>query len=83
VQEREKDLLNTSYFHTVFTLPDKLNGLALEQPRLLYALLFKTAWQVVKDFAANPKFMGAHNGMIILYQKVCLSRKKGFPQLTS
>jgi hypothetical protein len=64
VQEREKDLLNTSYFHTVFTLPDKLNGLALEQLGLLYALLFKTAWQVVKDFAANPKSMGAHNGMI-------------------
>ena len=64
MQEREKDLLNTSYFHTVFTLPDTLNGLALEQPGLLYALLFKTAWQVVKDFAANPKLMGAHNGMI-------------------
>ena len=64
VQEREKDLLNTSYCHTVFTLPDKLNGLALEQPRLLYALLFKTTWQVVKGFAANPKLMGAHNGMI-------------------
>ena len=64
VQEREKDLLNTSYFHTVFTLPDTLNQLALEEPRILYGLLFKVAWQVVKDFADNPKFMGAHNGMI-------------------
>jgi len=64
VQEREKDLLNTSYFHTVFTLPDTLNQVALQEPRLLYGLLFKTAWQVVKDFANNPKFMGAQNGMI-------------------
>lgn len=64
VREREKDLLNTSYFHSVFTLPDKLNDLALEQPGVVYRLLFKTAWQVVKDFAANPKFMGAQNGMI-------------------
>jgi hypothetical protein len=64
MQEREKDLLNTSYFHTVFTLPDTLNQLALEEPRILYGLLFKVAWQVVKDFAANPKFMGAQSGMI-------------------
>ncbi len=64
IQEREKDLLNTSYFHTVFTLPDKLHPLAIEKPRLLYSLLFKVAWQVVKGFAVNPKFMGAQSGMI-------------------
>jgi hypothetical protein len=64
MQEREKDLLNTSYFHTVFTLPDTLNQIALQEPRLLYGLLFKVAWQVVKDFANNPKFMGAQSGMI-------------------
>lgn len=64
IEDREKDLLNTSYFHTVFTLPASLNPLAQQQPKLLYDLLFSVAWQVIGDFAANPKFLGAESGMI-------------------
>jgi hypothetical protein len=52
------------YFHVVFTLPHHLNGLCMQRPRLLYGLLFKTAWQVMKGFADNPKFLGAKSGMI-------------------
>ena len=29
---RQPDLLDTSYFHVVFTVPHELNGLALENP---------------------------------------------------
>lgn len=64
VLSREKDLLNTGYFHTVFTLPASLNELAQKQPKLVYDLLFRVAWQVIEDFAANPKFLGAKSGMI-------------------
>ncbi|WP_339716677.1 IS91 family transposase [Cyclobacterium amurskyense] len=64
IQNREKDLLNASYFHVVFTLPDTLNELALIKPAELYHLLFQTAWSVVKDFAANPKLLGAKTGMV-------------------
>ena len=32
----------------------------------MYALLFKTAWDVIKDFASNPKFLGAKPGMIAI-----------------
>lgn len=61
---REQDLLNISYFHGVFTLPDHLNELALQHPKVIYQLLFKTAWQVLIDFGRNPRFLGALTGMI-------------------
>lgn len=66
IQSREKELFRTSYYHLVFTLPAVLNRLALHKPKLVYALLFKTAWSVVKGFSHNPKFIGAAPGMIAI-----------------
>lgn len=64
IDAREKELLNTSYFHVVFTLPDNLNEWALSEPAFIYKTLFKTAWSVLKDFGANPKLLGVKTGMI-------------------
>ena len=64
VDAREADLLPVSYYHLVFTLPDKLHGLCLSNPRVVYNLLFTTAWQTVQVFAADPKYLGAQAGMI-------------------
>ena len=64
VMAREQDLLNVPYFHVVFTLPDHLNELCLNDPAKVYNILFKTAWQVICGFAAEPKFLGAETGMI-------------------
>ena len=60
VRAREADLLNVSYFHVVFT------QLCLYKPKLVYGLLFKTAWGIIGDFGANPKFLGAKMGMIAI-----------------
>lgn len=64
IEAREKELLNVSYFHLVFTLPDKLNQITIEQPELIYKLLFNVSWQVLHDFGQNPKYLGALTGMI-------------------
>lgn len=64
IEARTKDLLNTSYFHVVFTLPGELNALALRYPKQVYDSLFKVSWRVIRDFGANPKFLGAQTGMI-------------------
>lgn len=64
IQKREEELLNVPYFHVVFTLPDHLNELCLYKPDVLYAMLFKTAWAVIKGFGENHKFLGALTGMI-------------------
>ncbi len=66
IRAREEELLNVPYFHVVFTLPSALHRLCLYEPKKMYGLLFKTAWEVIKDFASNPKFLGAKPGMIAI-----------------
>ena len=64
IRARERELLNVPYFHVVFTLPDTVNRLCLYAPKQVYTILFKTAWSVLRDFGANPKFLGAGMGMV-------------------
>lgn len=66
IRAREEELLNVPYFHVVFTLPQELNRLCLYRPELMYSLLFKTAWQVIKGFSSNHKFLGANPGMVAI-----------------
>jgi hypothetical protein len=66
IRAREEELLKVPYFHVVFTLPDSLNGLCLFAPKEMYGLLFKTAWSVLRDFGNNPRFLGAHTGMVAI-----------------
>jgi hypothetical protein len=40
--QQEDQLLPTTYFHVVFTLPHELNGLCLHNPRFMYDLLLRT-----------------------------------------
>lgn len=58
---READLLPVPYFHVVFTLPNALNGLALEHPKWVYDSLFAAAWQTLETFGKNK---GLQLGMI-------------------
>ena len=61
---RERELLDTSYFHVVFTVPHELNPLALENPTLFYDLLFTASAQTLLEIAADPKHLGAEIGII-------------------
>lgn len=63
ILKQEEKLLNVPYFHVVFTLPHELNALCMQHPRLLYGLLFRTSWQTLQAFAADPKYLGAKTGM--------------------
>ena len=64
IQAREAELLPVPYFHVVFTLPDALNKLCMYKPKVLYDLLFKTAWSVINSFGHDDKWLGAGTGMI-------------------
>jgi hypothetical protein len=63
VEERQKDLLPVSYFHVVFTLPESLRPLALQNQRMIYNLLFKAASGTLTTLALDPKYLGAQIGV--------------------
>ena len=57
--QQEDQLLPTTYFHVVLTLPHELNGLCLHNPRFMYGLLLQAAWYTLDTFARDPKWLGA------------------------
>lgn len=59
---READLLPVKYFHVVFTVPDKLNGLFMNNQEKMYNLLFAVAWDVLKGFGHTKKWIGGKIG---------------------
>jgi hypothetical protein len=48
------NFLAVPYFHVVFTLPDSINVLAMQDPRLVYDLLFESAL-TLKSFEKPKK----------------------------
>ena len=61
---REQELLPTSYFHVVFTVPHELNLLAQDNPRQFYHLLFTASAATLLEIAADPKHLGAEIGIL-------------------
>ena len=64
--QREEELLPTTYFHVVFTLPHEFNGLCLYNPKFMYNLLFETAWYVLNTFSQDPKWLGARSAATMI-----------------
>ena len=64
LQAQQRDLLNTNYFHVVFTVPHELNPLALTTPRPFFDLLFKASSQTLLEVAADPRRLGAQIGFL-------------------
>jgi hypothetical protein len=62
LEARQAELLPVRYFHTVFTLPEQLGPIALQNQAVVYGLLFKTAAETLETIAADPKRLGASIG---------------------
>jgi putative transposase/transposase-like zinc-binding protein len=61
---RSAELLPVPYFHVVFTLPQELSSLVLQNKRLLYDLLFRSSAAVMIEVARDPKHLGADIGFL-------------------
>jgi Transposase zinc-binding domain len=59
LEAQQRDLLNTNYFHVVFTVPHELNPLVLTTSRPLLDLLFEASSQTLLEVAADPNRLGA------------------------
>jgi hypothetical protein len=60
--DRQAELLPVEYYHVVFTLPAQIADIALQNPALVYDLLFKVTAQTLRTIAADPKHLGADVG---------------------
>src|SRR6058998_1563990 len=62
IQDRQAELLDTEYFHVVFTVPDQIATIAYQNKRELYGILFRAAAETLRTIAADPKHLGAEIG---------------------
>jgi Putative transposase/Transposase zinc-binding domain len=62
--QRQSELLPVPYFHVVFTLPQQIARLALQNPKHIYTILFRAASETLFTIAADPRHLGASIGFL-------------------
>jgi hypothetical protein len=62
--ERQAELLEVEYFHLVYTLPDALGPVALQNQRVIYKMLFRATAESLLEIAADPQHLGADIGFV-------------------
>lgn len=66
VSAQQKHLLPVPYCHAVFTLPQELAGLALQNQRRLFGLLFQAVSETLLEVARDPRHLGARLGFLAI-----------------
>lgn len=64
IDAQMSDLLPTSYYHMVFTLPHELNGLIMGNRTILFKLLFEASSYAILKISKDEKYLGATPGII-------------------
>lgn len=64
LRDRAAETLPVPYCHVIFTLPRELAPLALQNPRVVYGILFRAAAEALLEMAADPKRLGARIGFL-------------------
>lgn len=64
VDKRRAEVIDTPYFHVVFTLPHELNPLIYCNQKLLYGLLHRCCSETLLELSADKKWLGATPGII-------------------
>ena len=66
LEKRQTELLPCEYFHVVFTLPEPLAALALQNKRQMYGLLFRATAEALQSIALDSKHLGAQIGFFCI-----------------
>ena len=64
LEARRAELLPVGYLHVVFTLPRLLSQLALQNKKLVYSLLMRSAAETLLEVARDPRRLGAELGFL-------------------
>ena len=62
LEKQQRYLLDVGYFHITFTVPSELNGVALQNKKVVYGILFRAASETLQTLARDPKHLGAKIG---------------------
>lgn len=64
VDKRRSEVIDSPYFHVVFTTPHELNDLFYCNQTILYTLLHKCCAETLLELSSNKKYLGAQPGII-------------------
>lgn len=64
LEGRARDLLPVEYFHVVFTVPEEVAAIALQNKRVMYGILFAASAATLRTIAADPRHLGAEIGFV-------------------
>lgn len=64
VDKRRAEVIDSPYFHVVFTLPHELNVLIYCNQKLLYSLLHRCCAETLLELSKDQKYLGATPGII-------------------
>jgi hypothetical protein len=62
VEKRKAEILQTHYFHIVFTLPEQIAAIAYQNQELVYGILFRATAETLSTIAADAKHLRAEIG---------------------
>lgn len=64
LQDRMSELLPTTYFHIVFTLPQQLRSIAMGNRKVVFNLLFEASTYTLRKLGQDEKYLGGTPGII-------------------
>jgi Transposase zinc-binding domain/Putative transposase len=64
LEDRQAELLETQYFHLVFTVPQEIAALAYPNKETVYSILFRATAETLRTIAAHPQHLGAEIGFL-------------------
>jgi hypothetical protein len=64
INNRKSEVINSKYFHIVFTIPKELRTIVMQNKRILYGIMFKASSETIKKLSADKKFLGACPGFL-------------------
>src|SRR3984957_354938 len=66
LEDRKAELLEVPYFHVVFTVPEEIAAIGLQNKEAVYSILFRTTAETLKTIAADSKHLGAEIGFFAI-----------------
>jgi Putative transposase/Transposase zinc-binding domain len=62
IDDRTAELLDCEYFHVVFTIPEPIAAIALQNKPVVYGILFRAMAETLQTIAADSRHLGAEIG---------------------